>query len=157
LQLLKSTSGFVLNYPNFEIAYFWPQLIEFLGPSWVTNTVLLENKHLHLRNLSRLTNNKNPERDSMDMDWLIQESLLNEDVTTRKSSSIPDGKFYGRSAKLIQTDLGKQQLSTQVFIFIVAGYQLGNISPLLWIITQLNMLEFLPLWSCQIRKGWILL
>jgi len=53
----------------------------------------------------------------MDMDWLIQESILNEDVTTRKSSSIGDRKFYGRSANLIQTDFGKATASYSGFYF----------------------------------------
>jgi len=47
--LLRSKIGFVVDYPNFEAALFWSKNIAILDrpSSWITNTVLLENKHLN--------------------------------------------------------------------------------------------------------------
>jgi len=106
--LLKSQSGFTFNYPNFELSYFWADHIRFLGPSWVTNTVLLENKHMQLRNLSRLTNLKNVEQDSMDLDSLIQTSVLRgeQEGLERCKSHIADYSTYGSRKTSLETPWG---------------------------------------------------
>ena len=87
---LKSKNGFVIDTPNFETARFWPQNLSYLGPYWVTNTVLLENKHLHLRNLQRITNLKDIEKQTMILDQIITDRMLasntNEPLACTKDS-----------------------------------------------------------------------
>ena len=50
------------SFPNFEVAQHWPELIRFLGPPWVQDTRLWEQRHLAAKTTARRTNQINTER-----------------------------------------------------------------------------------------------
>jgi hypothetical protein len=49
------------KFPNFEVAEHWSELIRFLGPPWVQNTQLWEQRHLAAKTTARRTNQINTE------------------------------------------------------------------------------------------------
>ncbi|ELR13517.1 uncharacterized protein ACA1_247210 [Acanthamoeba castellanii str. Neff] len=50
------------KFPNFEVAQHWPELIRFLGPPWVQDTRLWEQRHLAAKMTAHRMNQINTER-----------------------------------------------------------------------------------------------